>query len=146
MFVLASKESAEWVLANEVMGFREHAAVPALKTNDRVVLYVTRGARHNPTKDRARIVGVGRLTADLSASPRTIAGVRYPRTCPLDLTEKFGLDDGPEFAPLVEHLSFIKNKPAWSAYVRRTVVRLPDDDFRLMAEACGQVAMEMRRG
>src|ERR1700674_1804137 len=100
MFVLSSKESAEWVLANEVMGFRDNSSVPELKANDRVVLYLTRGACHNPKRDRARIVAVGLVATDLSMSARMIAGLRYQRSCALELTEKFRLDQGPEFGPL----------------------------------------------
>ena len=146
MFVLAAKEPAEWVIAHGVMGFREGVRLPAMRPGDCVVLYLTRGVRRNPTRDRARIAGVGRLTSGLSSKSQLIAGSRYPRSCTFGLDHRFNLADGPEFAPLVGELAFIENKGAWSAYLRRTVVRITDDDFQLISSVCDQAVRRTTGG
>ena len=118
MFVLGAKEPAEWVLAHRIMGFRQGVRVPDIRRGNRVVLYLTRTIRRNPRKDRARIAGVGRVTSGLSTRSQLIVDTLYPRSCAFDLDQRFNLSEGPEFAPLVDRLSFIKNKGAWPAYLR----------------------------
>jgi predicted RNA-binding protein len=37
-----------------------------------------------------------------------------------------------EFKPLVPRLSFIRNKERWSAYLRRGIVEIPEEDYMLI--------------
>jgi len=37
-----------------------------------------------------------------------------------------------EFKPLVPRLSFIRNKERWSAYLRRGIVEIPEEDYTLI--------------
>jgi hypothetical protein len=48
--------------------------------------------------------------------------------------------------PLLEQLSFIKNKTSWGAAFRHGHVRIPASDFRLIARAMGAAGALARHG
>ncbi len=136
LFVLGERTWAERVVGSREMGFRDDVHAERIKSGDGVALYVTRGAFHNPTRDRASIVGVGHATGSPSRAPMTIEGHTFPWTCPFDLDVEFPLRSGAPFAPLVPELSFIRKKEAWFNYVRRALVPIPDGDYQILAGAC----------
>jgi hypothetical protein len=118
------------------MGFRESASVPDIQSGDQVFVYATRSIMRNPSRDQSQILGYGTIVAAPVRKAKVIGNYCYPVTCRFDLAVKFPLRYGVPFAPLVPDLAFIRNKAAWAAYMRRTVVRVPSSDAKRLVAAC----------
>ena len=127
------------------MAFRSNVRTHALRPDAPIALYVTRGAFHNPPRDEAQIVAIGRVTSSVVEEPLEVVGQLYKRWCDLEFEAVLPLREGLPFRPLVEELAFVTNKDAWSAYVRRTLVPLPSEDFDLIQRAFLGLVAERRR-
>jgi len=59
LLVLGDREAIAWVLREQRMAFPRtpRAEVAAAAPGDRLYLYSPRGAWHNPTHDRGRVIG-----------------------------------------------------------------------------------------
>jgi hypothetical protein len=129
-------EGLRWVLKKSRMAFSEGLARRAtgIRSDDHLVLYVTRGAFHNPTRDHSQLAGLARVTSDVRPlrEPVQIAGRPFVAACrilaEIVLPERGGL----EFAPLIDRLAFIKRKAIWGQYLRAGLVRLPTADADLL--------------
>jgi hypothetical protein len=132
LVVLSDASATRWVLEHRRMAFRANVSTHALKPDAPIALYVTRGAFHNPTRDESQIVAVGRVASFMVEEAIEVAGQRYERWCGLEFDATVPLRKGLPFRTLVKQLMFIANKDAWAAYVRRTLVPLPPEDFDLI--------------
>lgn len=124
----------EWVIEHGRM-----AVGPRVKSlpgpGERVVLYTSRGAFHNPTRDRAQVIGLG-ITTDEPAQRRlVIAGTPYARSFGVDIEVLAEPRHGLDFASLVPRLDFITKKKSWGGALRRPVVRISDRDYRTIETA-----------
>jgi predicted RNA-binding protein len=134
MIVLGDRDAMGWVLKHGRMAVNARVAtLPA--AGDRVVLYVSRGAHRNPTRDQAQVIGLGEVAGEPITKPIVIAGRTYARSFPLRLNDVAEPRCGLSFEELVPLLEFIRNKDAWGGAVRRPVVRLSEADYRLI-ETC----------
>lgn len=116
------------------MGFRKRPP-SMMRGGDDVAIYLTRGAFRNPTRDYSRIVALGTVGSDPEAAEVAIAGELYSYRCNLQVVTQMEIRKGLPFGPLVEALDFVRNKRAWAAYMRRTVVSVLPSDFTLIANA-----------
>jgi hypothetical protein len=59
LVVLGERDAIRWVLEQQRMAFpaTPRSEVAALGPGDHLLLYATRGAWHNPGRDRGRIIG-----------------------------------------------------------------------------------------
>jgi hypothetical protein len=126
------------------MAFRANVRTEALRPDAPIAVYVTRGAFGNPPRDEAQIVAVGRVGSPIVEEPLEVAGRRYQRWCDLEFEARVPLREGLPFRPLVEQLAFIARKDVWAAYVRRTLVPLPSEDFDLIQRAFLGLVAERR--
>jgi hypothetical protein len=89
LLILGEREAISWVLREQRMAFPStpRAEVAALAVDDRLLLYTTRGAWHNPTRDRGRIIGIATVTnaVRLLDEPIEISGRRFSSGCELSI-------------------------------------------------------------
>lgn len=139
LLILGERDAIAWVLREQRMAFpaTRRAEVAALAVRDRLFLYATRGAWHNPTRDRGRIIGVATVVSPVRGldQPIEIAGRSFVSGCDLSIDGVVPYPGGVELQPLVERLSAFPKPEAWSIYLRRALLTLPPADAKLLAEA-----------
>jgi hypothetical protein len=130
--VIGEAAALRWVLENRRMAFPEarRRVARSLRDSDLLFLYTTRGAFHNPTGHRGRIIGVAHPASavrDLDP-PIVLAGRSFATGCALKIISlaPFGL--GVELAPIVPELRTFPKPRAWSASMRRALVPVAQED------------------
>src|SRR4051794_3874466 len=90
LVILGERNAIAWVLSNRQMAFtseRANAAMGAIQKGDKVFLYATRGAFHNPTRHRGRVFGTARAASVVTPrwQPIEIIGRSFSHDLSLDL-------------------------------------------------------------
>jgi hypothetical protein len=108
--------------------------VTALAQGDRLLLYATRGAWHNPTRDRGRLIGTATVTSPVQRldPPVEVAERAFHSGCRLDVDHVVPYPGGLELQPRAARLAAFPKPQAWSVYLRRPLVRLTDEDYTLL--------------
>lgn len=137
--VLAEAEGLRWVLERSRMAWTAASARRAerIRPGDRLVLYVARGAFHNPTRDESRLVALAEATTPVRRlrQPVELAGRTFVVGCDLRFEARLPERAGVPVRPLVPRLSFVRRKDAWGQYFRSGLVEVPEPDFEVLAEA-----------
>ncbi len=146
LIVIGYRAALEWVLDNGRMAFRETVATDTIAQGDLFAIYATQRALADWKRvpQESRIVALGTIGSKVSADLRTVADMPLHKSCDLRIKYRLPLDEGILFRPLIPQLSFIKSKETWAGYLHRTLVPLPDRDFRVISTAV-QTAMTDRR-
>jgi hypothetical protein len=141
LLILGEREAILWVLREQRMAFPStpRAEVAALATGDRLLLYTTRGAWGNPTRDRGRIVGTATVTSAVQMldEPVEISGRRFSSGCELSIDGLVPYPGGVELHPLVADLAAFPKPESWSVYLRRALLGLPAPDAKLLLRRLG---------
>lgn len=132
LIVIGEREGLRWVIEHQRMAFRDTVKGKP-SAGDPFAIYVSRGAFHNPGRDEAQVLGLGTFKTGIERRATTVGDERYARTARLDISEVRPERQGLPFRPLVEDLTFIAKKSGWAAYVRQTLVPIPQADFDLIA-------------
>jgi hypothetical protein len=137
IWIFGEIEGLRWVLANRLMAFSSAATKRGLRVarDDRAVLYVTRGAHHNPTRDRSYLAGVVAVTGEVAPADVDIAGTRYVAVVPIQPLVVLPERAGPPVVDLVGRLSFVRRPQSWGAYFRTSPVAVTPDDFAVLEGA-----------
>lgn len=126
------------MLANQQMAFtaNRRAASERLHAGDQLILYSTRGAWHNPTRDRGRLFGLARVTGSITDLPRPIqiAGRTVTASCPIQLDGLAAYPDGVNLADLIDQMDAFPKPHAWSIYLRRPLLPLTAHDAALLVD------------
>lgn len=142
--VLAEAEGLRWVLEHSRMAWTEASSRRAsrVRPGDRLVLYVARGAFHNPTRDESQLLGLAEVLSPVRRfrKPVEIAGRRFVCGCDLRLEVVLPEREGVPVRPLVNRLSFVKRKDVWGQYFRSGLVQVPAADLRVLERAIRQEA------
>lgn len=142
MWVFGEIEGLRWVLAHDTMAFAAHAAarIAPMGAGDRAVLYVTRGAHHNPTRDVARLGGLVTVLGTPQRPRRAIriAGREFTHTVAIRVDVALGERSGPEVKPLAAALDRVKKPPVWGQYFRGSPIAVSEHDFEVFAAAVRQ--------
>lgn len=87
LLILWDRDAIAWVLGKERMAFpaTARAEVDRLTEGDELLIYATRGAFGNPTRDRGRVIGRAVVTSAVSVldEPVRFGERTYPRGCDL---------------------------------------------------------------
>jgi hypothetical protein len=147
--VIGEAGALRWVLENRRMAFPETRTRVArdLRNSDLLFLYTTRGAFHNPTSHRGRIIGVAHpaSAARVLDPPLVLAGRSFATGCTLKIVSLAPFGFGVELAPLVSELRTFPKPDAWSAAMRRALVPVAREDVaRLRSLTSGLPAMNNR--
>lgn len=144
LLVLGEREALAWVLRSARMAFSptSRGHVDRLVEGDEVFLTTTRGCFHNPTRDRTRVIGRARVASPVQplATPVELVGREFTRGCDLALHSLAGYLDGVELAPLVPQMAAFPDPDLWAMRMRRTLIRLPARDARLLNAELSKVA------
>ena len=137
-------DGLRWVLDHQRMAFSDGLARKARKiqVGDELVLYVTRGAFHNPSRDRSQLGGLARTVSTVRplARPLAIAGREFVATCRIEVLTSLPERSGVPFDPLIPRMSFIHRKDAWGQYLRAGLIALPPQDHDVLRDAIMQGA------
>ncbi len=136
LLVLGERDAIAWVLRKQRMAFpaTPRAEVAGLAKGDRLFLYATRGAWHNPSRDRGRIIGTATVASSIKRldAPIAIAGMRFHSECDLKIDGVVVYPGGVELQPLVPQLAAFPKPDVWSVYLRRPLLRLSEGDAMLI--------------
>src|SRR5690606_17885828 len=118
------------------------AEVAALTEGDRLYVYATRGAWRNPTRDRGRVIGTAWVTSKVRAfdAPLESAGRRFSPGCALWAASVVRYRGGVELGPRVGALARPPRPAAWTICLRRSLLRLPPGDARLLDRHLGPLS------
>lgn len=138
LLILGERQAIAWVLREQRMAFPATARpeVAELRPGDELLVYTTRGAYRNPTRDRGRVVGRAVVTSQVRtlAEPVEIAGRSYPTGCGLRVDRLAPWGSGVELQPLVSELAAFPDPASWSIMLRRALLRLPESDAALLRD------------
>jgi hypothetical protein len=139
LVVLGEVEGLRWVLKNEKMAFTaaRRSLASKIEPGDRMVLYVGRGAYHNPTRDRSQIIGLATVRTavkDLRA-PIEIAAREFICACSLEIEVALPERQGVPIDPFIRSLSFVKRPEVWGQYFRSGLTPMNERDFRVLLKA-----------
>jgi hypothetical protein len=144
VWVFGEIAALRWVVEHRQMPFAGHQQrrLAAMRAGDRAVLYTTRGAFHNPTRDQARLVGLVTVDASPSQADQPVAfGDReFTWACPIRIELLLPERTGASVRALVPDLDLVKKPHAWSSYFRQSPIRIGQDDFERMSAALGTVS------
>ena len=131
LLVIGKSTCLEWVVSNQIMGFRDHCNTKNIRAGDAFALYRTRGAFGRPARDSSVIVGVGVFASPVQSEQVIIEEEVFPKSAKLAISEVTLLDHahGMNFKMLVPRLTFITKKSGWAAYLRQSVVRICNQDY-----------------
>jgi len=113
---------------------RAAAASAAISEGDELLLYATRGAFHNPTRDRGRVFGRGMATSAVAPlrKPVPLLGREFTHGFEFELQSLAPPRLGVEIAELIPRLSSFPNKAGWAVSLRRPQLTLTAEDARLI--------------
>ena len=139
VWVFGEISALRWVVEHQRMVFAEHQEpwLMSMSQGDRAVLYTTRGAFHNPTRDEARFVGLATVRArpEKLESPERLGEREFAVACKIGIDLLLPERTGASVRDVVPGLDFVKKPHAWSAYFRRSPIRVEQDDFVRMTQA-----------
>lgn len=138
VWVFGEIDGLRWVLREKRMAFAEHVRTRArrIQAGDRAVLYVSRGAHHNPTRDRSRLRGLVTVTSDCQDGKAVrIANRDFTMTCEIKPELLHPERSGPEVRELVEDLDVVRRTDVWGQYFRNSPIEVSSEDFSRLAQA-----------
>lgn len=138
IWVFGDIDGLRWVLERNRMAFPEHAAGRArrIAAGDSAVLYTTRGAYSNPTRDRSRLQSIVDVVGEANHhEPVEIAGREVTWSCPIQPRVVLEERQGPEVAPLAAELEHVKRPAVWGQYFRNSPIAVSARDFDVLAKA-----------
>lgn len=119
------------------MLFPGHAGPRArrIADGDRAILYVARGAYHNPTRDDARFTGIVTVTSDCRRQRPVAIGDRdFEWSCRFVVDQLLPERTGPLVRDLVNDLEYVKKPEVWGVYFRQSPIPLGESDFTLVSD------------
>lgn len=141
VWVFAEIAGLRWVAQQKQMAFPASAAVKAarMRKGDRAVLYTSRGAFHNPSRDEARLVGLATVTGPCEpVDGLEIAGREFTWTCPITVDLLLPDRQGPRVRDLAARLDRVKRPEAWGGYFRNSPVEVNEHDWSVLVDAVRQ--------
>jgi hypothetical protein len=139
VWVFGEIVALRWVVEHQRMLFADHQQrrLTTMRAGGRAVLYTSRGAFHNPTRDEARLVGLATVQAAPTPADQPVAfGDRqFTWACPISIDLLLPERTGASVRDLVPTLDLVKKPHAWSSYFRQSPVKVSEADFERMVTA-----------
>jgi hypothetical protein len=143
VWVFGEIKALDWVAEMSLMAFASHASTQMARMDrgDVAVLYVTQGARHNPTRDKSRLAGLATvLSKPTQDQELDIAGRSFSWSCPIRIDLLVDENSGPLVSDLVAKLDLVRQTHSWGAYFRRSPLELSKHDFDIFSAALTRYA------
>lgn len=148
LLIIGERKALAWVVDHERMAFSANRASSAqrLAVGDELLLYTTRGAFHNPTRDRGRITGSATVASEVEplGRPIQIAGREFTHGCDIEITSLAPYRQGVDLADRVAELDAFPDPASWSARMRTTLLPLGHADAIRLRRALRSVAEDPR--
>lgn len=138
VWVFAEIAGLRWVAEQKQMAFPASATAKAarMRKGDRAVLYTSRGAFHNPTRDEARLVGLVTVTGDCEPLDGVeIAGREFTWACPISVELLLPERQGPSVRELAPRLELVQRPESWGGYFRNPPIEVSEHDWQLLVDA-----------
>lgn len=138
VWIFGEIEGLRWVLDKQRMAFAAHAAVRVgrMSPGDKAVLFVTRGAFHNPNRDESRLAGIVEVSSAVGKKRAvTIAGRKFDTYVDFLPRRILPEREGPPVKTLVHDLERVKRADAWGHYFRNSPIEISRADFMILARA-----------
>jgi hypothetical protein len=139
LVVFAEVQGFRWVVQHSRMAFSEGMASRARRmgAGDQLILYLARGAFHNPTRDRSHLAGLATVMSPMERLPEIlrIGNREFAWGCDLDLAVVLPERQGVPIHSLLSQLSFVQDKQRWGVSFRPGLIRLADPDLQLLTTA-----------
>ena len=137
LIILGDRDAIAWVVSEQRMAFtreRAAAAEAAISRGDELLLYSTRGAFHNPTRDRGRVFGRAIASGIVGELPRPVLllGRQFTHGFEFELKSLAPPRLGVGLADLIPRLSSFPNKRGWAMSLRRPLLTLTSEDALLL--------------
>lgn len=137
--VIGEAEGLRWILAHNRMAWTVASSRRAalLAPGDDLVLYVSRNAFHNPSRDESQLVALATAHTELKRlkQPMALAGREFITTTGVRFSLQLPEREGVAIKPLVPHLSFVRRPEVWGMYFRSGLIEIPEDDFSILKDA-----------
>ena len=145
LFIIGEREALHWVVHASRVAFPPGRTAQArvLDTGDLLFLYTTRGAFHNPTRDRGRIAGraVVLEPPQVFDDAMELAGLRFASGCPIDIDLLAPYLGGADLVELVPRMSTTFGAgDGWRARLRGTLLRVAEADTPVLEHAVSEHA------
>jgi hypothetical protein len=133
VLVIGDRQALGWILTARRMAFpnAHRQEVQSLRPGDELLLYTTRGAFKNPTRDRGRVIGSARATSGVAVldDPVYFGGRQYPAGCDLELETLVPFGVGINLADCASALDAFKGAGAgWPIRLRRPLLQITEGD------------------
>jgi hypothetical protein len=135
-----------WVLENQVMLFpsRTPRRAGEIESQDRALLYVTRGSIRGRGDTPSQIVGLVRVTGDVTEGEEVaiegLPGRTFGLRCPISVELSVPLGKGPAVRDYVDQLDFVKAPKHWGQFFRGSPIEVSPMDFRVLEQAVSRAA------
>lgn len=144
LLILGERAAVYWVLSRARTAFvsNRRAQAMMLQPGDRLFLYTTRGAWHNPTRHRGRIIGLAEVSSrpEVLEVPAQIAGREFSVGLDLRIDAAAPFGEGVVLADWVGQLAVFPDKARWAYQLRTSLLRLPREDGDLLEFALKPLA------
>ena len=148
LLIIGERRALAWVVEHERMAFAANRASSALQlaVGDELLLYTTRGAFHNPTRDRGRIMGSATVASEVQPfdQPIQVAGREFTHGCDIEILSLAPYRQGVDLADRVAELDVFPDPASWSARMRTTLLPLGRSDATRLRRALRSVAEDPR--
>lgn len=139
LIVVGTTDALDWIATSKTMAFRDHIPADRISKGDRFALYGTRGAGRNPGRDCGQVLATGTFTSGLVTTRLELFGETYSQSFRLGFDEPpLRYRYGAAFTDLLPALPFIKKPTTWFAYVRKSLVAIGPEDFKVIDGAVRQ--------
>jgi hypothetical protein len=138
VWVFGEIEGLRWVLEQGRMAFPDAAGtrIRTVAAGDRAILYLTRGAFHNPTRDVSHLGGIVRVTSEPRMGKAvTIADRDFVWFVGIEPEIVLPEHQGPEVRLLAATLERVKRPDVWGQYFRTTPIEVSATDFATLESA-----------
>lgn len=140
--VIGDVEGLRWVLRHGRMAWTVASSRRAalLTPGDSLVVYVSRNAFHNPTRDASQLAAVATiLTATKQLKrPMALAGRKFIATTDVQLDLRLPEREGVAVKPLVPRLGFVRRPEVWGMYFRSGLIEISGADFLILKDAISE--------
>lgn len=138
VWVFGDIAGLRWVTEHKKMAFPQSATPRArqIRRDDRAVLYTSRSAYNNPSRDEARLTGVATVTGPCEPIDAVkIGGREFTWACPITLDLLLPDRHGPSVRELAGQLQLVKHPQFWGGYFRNSPVEIGHHDWAVLTGA-----------
>lgn len=134
--VIGDVEGLRWVIRHDRMAWTvaSNRRAASLAPGDGLIIYMSRNAFHNPTRDESQLAAVATVLGTTKPLRKRLAFAGREFVATTDVRFEWCLPEreGVAVKPLVPRLSFVRKPHAWGQYFRSGLMEIPARDFSIL--------------